>query len=430
MKITTKCCQLQPRALGQEPFNPVELLKKSNPYAKLFRANCARARETTIKFPANKNDFGDMPVSARKKFLNWTRTQWIFPLTLEGGHYLMRYCANRAHRQRWYEAYTAATRPEKNCDNQPVALILAQGYGEDAAIHGYEDFFAALLKDKMIKDPRVIEELLTRLRTPVAAKYRKNYEKFANGACAKHKLEKLHPWDFNYALARSSLGVPQGSDIDEFEKYFELGRVKKFLFAYLENIFDLRFIPQCSTPNPENYLVYDCRKRDGMATLNFAPSASTQQKLVAGQTMVQVLADESKLALSKISVSCDFMRSSDSAPVLLNMANLRTFFHEIGHVVENVFTAAACRKTAMQKPESDTEEFYSMFVENLVFEPEFLHAMSSHYQTGRKIPQAVSAPRLAREEFFDVLLNTSRWWEVSMKEREIHRGAAEPESNV
>ena len=93
----------------------------------------------------------------------------------------------------------------------------------------------------------------------------------------------------------------------------------------------------------------------------------------------------------------------------------------MGHVVENVFTAAASRETVIQKPESDTEEFYSMFMENLVFELEFLHAMSSHYQTGSKIPKAVSAPRLTRGEFFDVL-NTARWWEVSMKEREIHRG--------
>ena len=201
MKIIAQSCQPPLQTSGQQQFNPVGLLRKPSAHSKLFHANCAQARETTIKFPANKDDFGDVPVSARKKFLNWTRTQWVFPLTMEAGHYLMKYCGNREHRQRWYEAYTAATRPEKNCDNRAVALSLAQGYGEAAAFYGYEDFFAALLKDKMIKDPLVIEGLLIKLQSPLATKYRKNYEQFAKGACAKHKLKKLCPWDFNYALA-------------------------------------------------------------------------------------------------------------------------------------------------------------------------------------------------------------------------------------
>ena len=360
-----------------------------------------------------------MPARARKKFLNWTRTQWTFPLTMEAGHYIMMYCKNREHRRHWYESYTATTRPEKDCDNRPVALSLARAYGEDAAIHDYEDFYAALLNDKMIKDPRVIEELLAKLLPILSKQYRKNYEKFSKSACAKHKLEKLCPWDFNYTVVRPSPGVPYGM-VGELEEYFELGQVKKFLFAYLENIFELRFIPHSRDSNPENYWVYDCRKQKYLATVSFAPDASTQGKLVAGKATSEIPDPAAKSRLNKFSISCGFMGARAEGPTLLDLCDLRILFHEVGHTVEGVLTGAVCPELILERPEADTEEFYSMFLENLIFEPEFLHAMSSHYRTGKKISQAVLAPSLAREEFFDVL-NTSRWWEVSMKEREIHR---------
>ena len=425
MKITSQACQPLAQTPDQRSFDPRAWLAKPNELAEEFSANCARARQAAITFPANQEDFPDMPASARKEFLNWTRTKMVVPLTMNAGHHMMYDCANRQLRQRWYEAYTAADRPGQNCDNRPVALKLARRFGEWAASHGHEDFYTTLLKDKMIKNPRVIEELLVKLRPIIAARYRKNYEQFAKGACARHKFEKLRPWDFGYAITRASPGVPGGVP-GEFEKYFEFGRVKKFLLAYLGEIFDLRFLPQTCTANPEKYWVYDRRAQKYLATVDFTPSPAVKQKLASGLVQIDAPGSGPNTELSQITVSCDFMSSPKAGPTLLSVTDLRVLFHEMGHVIEHVFTAAKCPKTITQKPEADVEEFYSIFVENLIFEPEFLQAMSAHYQTGQKLPRAVAAPRLAREEFFNVL-NSARCWEVSMKERATHCWPPNPE---
>ena len=419
MKITAAACKSREKTSAQQAFNAQEYLKLPDYLAKEFVENCARARELTINVPADSPDLRHIPDNFRQEFLNSAGTEFVFPLTMRAGHYMMYYCPNRQLRQQWYEAYMSPDRPGKNCDNRPVAQHLARTYGEDAARHDYQDFYSGLLKNKMIKDPQVIEELLAQLRPQIATQYRKMYEQFAKSASAAHKFKKFAPWDVHYAIIRSARGVPQGVP-GEFEQYFELNRVKKFLFAYIEQLFELRFIPQSDSAAEENYWIYDCRAEKFLAAMDFAPSAALTQKQSVGQVCIVRPATIASNNLTKVTVSCALGHPAFAPEVLLTTDQLRALFHEMGHVIEGVFTAEQCAKTAWEKPESDTEEFYSMFMENLVFDQEFLQAMSAHYKTGQKIPRAVIAPRLAREEYFDAL-TTARWWEISQKEREIHR---------
>ena len=88
----------------------------------------------------------------------------MFPLTMEAGHCLLNYCSGQAVRKEWYQAYMSSTRANKDYNNEPIAILLTRARHAWADMHGYDNYYAYSLKEKMIKNPKALEQLLAAVR--------------------------------------------------------------------------------------------------------------------------------------------------------------------------------------------------------------------------------------------------------------------------
>ena len=186
----------------------------------------------------------------------------------------------------------------------------------------------------------------------------------------------------------------------EFKKYFEFTAVKRFLLNYFENIFELRFVPMDGKTSPEYYLMYDRHAQKYLAELRFASKRDPAAAHVGGQvaTVYPPETESDRFQLHKIVVHAEHTSSENNRPALLDLCALQNFIHELGHVLEIAYSSSNCAGIMDEHKEADTIEFYSCFMGNFVFDREFLHKMSAHYQTGKKIPKGMLARRLKFSE--------------------------------
>lgn len=75
--------------------------------------------------------------------------------------------------------------------------------------------------------------------------------------------------------------------------------------------------------------------------------------------------------------------------------NVKTFFHEFGHVMHELLTTAEFKRFAGTNVEGDFVELPSQMLENWVKDPSILRRLGKHHKTGDKIPEALIEAKLA-----------------------------------
>ena len=83
---------------------------------------------------------------------------------------------------------------------------------------------------------------------------------------------------------------------------------------------------------------------------------------------------------------CNFPRPTATAPALLGHREVKTLFHEFGHVMHGLVSTANISTFYGTNVERDFVEAPSQMLENWVWQEESLRLMSRHYQDNSSIP--------------------------------------------
>ena len=81
----------------------------------------------------------------------------------------------------------------------------------------------------------------------------------------------------------------------------------------------------------------------------------------------------------------NFTRPTDDTPSLITHGELRTLFHEFGHIMDGMSYKGAYMMQARSK--SDFSEAMSQIFENWIWDYATLSTLSKHYQTGEVLPE-------------------------------------------
>ncbi|HEY6865660.1 MAG TPA: M3 family metallopeptidase [Candidatus Eisenbacteria bacterium] len=96
---------------------------------------------------------------------------------------------------------------------------------------------------------------------------------------------------------------------------------------------------------------------------------------------------------------CNFPGGSPGDPGLMEHADVRTLFHEFGHLLHNLFARQRWIGIGGIRPEADFIEVPSQLLEEWVWDPEVLGTFARHVETGAPIP-AELVRRLKRASEF------------------------------
>jgi thimet oligopeptidase len=209
---------------------------------------------------------------------------------------------------------------------------------------------------------------------------------------------RVDSWDSGYLQERVKAEA-YGFDSLSVRPYFEYARVKGGLLEVTGRLFGIAYRPAAAAvwhPEVEAYDVLEGDTLLGRIYLDMHPREGkykhfAQFKLASGQRGVR---------LPEGVLVCNFPRPAAGAPALLDHGEVRTFFHEFGHLLHHVLGGHT--RWAGQSgvaTEWDFVEAPSQLLEEWAKDPAVLATFAHHVETGEPIPGELVRRMNAAEEY-------------------------------
>jgi Zn-dependent oligopeptidase len=308
----------------------------------------------------------------------------------------MTYARSARAREELWRLYRLRGHP-RNLD--VLSRMLARR-AELARLLGYPTWAAYVTEDKMIGSEAAAAEFVERIARAAEARMRRDHAQLlerkrqdAPGA------ERVEPWDSAFLQERVK-AERYGFDSQSVRPYFEYGRVKEGVLDVTARLFGLSYRPVSGAPvwhpDVEAYDVVEGDALLGRIYLDMHPREGkykhyAQFTLASGQRGRR---------LPEGVLVCNFPRPAPGVPALMEHGDVRTFFHEFGHLLHHVLGGRT--RWASQSgvaTEWDFVEAPSQMLEEWVWDPEVLARFARHVETGAPIPADLVRRMKAADEY-------------------------------
>jgi thimet oligopeptidase len=309
---------------------------------------------------------------------------------------VMTYAASEDLRKRMYFAMNNKAYPE----NMSVLDKLAVKRFELANLLGYENWADYVTADKMIKTSSNASEFITKIVD-------------ASGERATREYREL--------LERKKQGVPDATEISRWESayyselvrkanynfdsqsvrpYFPYEKVKQGVLDVTGKLFGVEFRQVEDAPvwheSVECWEMFDEGKLAGRFYLDMHPregkySHAAQFGIKTGVANKQI---------PEAALICNFPGGVEGDAGLMEYNDVRTFFHEFGHLLHTLFGGHhTWVGVGGIKTEWDFVETPSQMLEEWVRDASTLQTFAKHYETGEPIPTELVKQMNRAEEF-------------------------------
>ena len=297
------------------------------------------------------------------------------------------YATDRALRERAWRAWTRRGELSPDRDNIGLVKKILMLRSEQAALHGKVSFGAFQTEDMMAKSPDRVSELLLNVwpRARAAAEAeRASLESFSG-------LSPIEPWDWRFYAER--LRAEQYSFDDAVLKpYMSLPAMQRAVFDVANKLFGLRFIRRADIAGYHaDCEVYEVRETidgvDELVGIFIADNFARPNK--QGGAWMSELRTASRDGERVLPVICNNNNFSRGDPTLLTFDDATTLFHEFGHGLHGLLSAATYRGLAGTSVLRDFVEMPSQLLENWLSEAAVLRVHARHFETGEVVPDAL-----------------------------------------
>jgi thimet oligopeptidase len=266
---------------------------------------------------------------------------------------------------------------------------------------GYASWAAYSMENKMIRTPEAAHKFIDQISDVSGRRTAADYQVLLKRLQKERAGAKGVPaWDVSYIRERVR-AEQLAFDAQSVRPYFEFTRVKGGLLSITSKLFGIEYkrVEGLALwhPDVEAYDVVDAasRARLGRIYLDLHPRAgkfshAAQFSFVTGKQGAR---------LPEGVLLCNFPKADGGTPALMEHGDVRTFFHEFGHLVHHVFAGHTRWTSTAGLRESDFVEAPSQLLEEWVDDAAVLQTFALHHQTNAPIPAALVARMRAAEEF-------------------------------
>lgn len=326
-----------------------------------------------------------------------------------------------ASRQRIFEHSTARGCRGGEHDTRQIVSDITALRAELAQLLGFRSFAEYTIDDETADSPDAVGDLLAGVLHPA----RQTFEAEISAIYEQFEPEQIAPADVRYWLQRLQ-SERYCLDPQQVAAYFELTRVlHDGVFYAAGQLYGVEFRP-ARDENGEpmrawhpDVTVYEACENDRVIGLICVDPFARAGK--RGGAWMDQLVSPGRLTgeLPIISMTMNITRPAAGQPCLLSMDEVRTLFHEFGHVFHGLFSDSTYPDRAGTAVPRDYVEFPSQLNEMWALHPQVLPHYARHVETGEPIPDTLVA-RIREADDFGAGFDTIEYLAAALLDQSWH----------
>lgn len=286
-------------------------------------------------------------------------------------------------------------------ENLAILNEIISNRKELSELLGYPSYAAYIIEESMAKSPAAVWEFENKLRNDIETKAAMDIKEMIKmkrmiKGCSR---DTIYDWE-KYYYKNKLLLNKYNVDSKKVKEYFELNQVIEGFFSITEILFGLQY-HQVKNPSVWHdevtmYEMVDAKTDQliGRFYLDLYPRSHKYQH-AAEFTILSGKKVGSAYQLPIASLVCNFPKSSNNFPSLLEHDDVETFFHEFGHLIHDMLSKTELMSHSGTSVAMDFVEAPSQLLENWTWNKESLNLFAKHYETGENIPDTLINNMLA-----------------------------------
>ena len=260
-----------------------------------------------------------------------------------------------------------------------VALLGAQTWAHHA------------MELKMARSPERVREFYATLLPSLGTRVSADLEGLRAGLAGDGNQGPITAWDWRYydeTMRRTEYGVDQ----DLVSEYLPLKRVIEGMFELTGEVLGLtyRVVEDARAWHPEVRLYEILDRETGRSIAHFYadlhPREGKFSHAAAYALVVGHRAADGSYVAPVSAILANFTPPSADRPALLRHVEVKTLFHEFGHILHMSLTRASYARFSGAETEWDFVEAPSQIMEHWTWEPSVLGRFARHHASGEPMP--------------------------------------------
>ncbi len=309
---------------------------------------------------------------------------------------LLTYARSAELRRRMLVATYNVAAPE----NVAVLDRILRTRAEIARLLGYRNWAAYDTEVRMAGDEKAVSAFIDRIVTAARPRATRELAELTRRKQQDLPGAAFDPWDRLYyaeLVRRSSYDF----DSQAVRPYFPFARVLDGVISVTSTAFGVTYRQVTDVPvwhpSVRVYEMRDGSRLVGRLYLDLHPRAG---KAASGATTYTVHAGRAGHTMPEVVLTANLPGNQGGDPGLMTHDEVRTLFHEFGHVVHRLSGGHQRWFGLSSIPmERDFTEAPSQMLEEWVWDPKTLATFARHYQTGASIPAALVRQMRTASEF-------------------------------
>lgn len=274
--------------------------------------------------------------------------------------------------------------------NLPILDRMVEKRHELAKLMEFDTYAAYTTSRKMSKNPQNVWKFLDDLVERTGEKALKDHETlkvYRNSVSGTASNDQVNPWDMGYL--RNQLLISEYSvDHEAIREYLPMDQCLEGMLEIYSELLGVEYRRVLDAPVwHEEVLMFEVWGSDtlqGRFYLDLYPR-SFKESWFYGVEMSPGNMTEKGYEVPVCMLLANFPAPTETLPSMISHGELRTLFHEFGHIMEKMSYNGEFASQSGSK--EDFGEAMAQVFENWIWDYEMLSRFARHYETGEKLPR-------------------------------------------